>query len=432
MLIDDDIRKLLAQKSEGPHLDYKEGFAWTKVNRDKKYELVRDLIGMANTKDGGRVIVGVRDSDFEFVGAADDVFTSLDPNNIVQMIHENSAPRLTCEVIKRIIDGRQVIVFDVAEFDDTPIICTHTITSTEGRPRTILRTAAIYVRTLAATTEEVSSPDEMRSLLGRAIAKKGDELLHSIQLLITGKASPTSPDDRELYVMEVEKAHKSLAERLGRDLESQGHVQLISYPTTYAQRIATVSETRAIVEKSEVSLRGWNFPHTSRQDTSAFADGTESVTAWSRYREGYRIHRSGLFVWKRVFWEDVEEKRSESGKRLLSFVSLIWSFTEYLLFLARLYETVAADATIHIQITLYGCKDRELASFEPLVDLWPGKVSREDTIPQVQDVQVVELRAAHQDIAGRMAKHVFQVFNWDDVADETIKQWQAKLLKRRP
>ena len=64
-MTDDDIRKLVEQKSEGPNLDYKEGFVWAKDNRDKKYELIRDLIAMANTKDGGRVIFGVRDGDWE-------------------------------------------------------------------------------------------------------------------------------------------------------------------------------------------------------------------------------------------------------------------------------------------------------------------------------------------------------------------------------
>lgn len=35
MLNDDDIRSLIARRSEGSDLDYKAGFAWTKENRDK-------------------------------------------------------------------------------------------------------------------------------------------------------------------------------------------------------------------------------------------------------------------------------------------------------------------------------------------------------------------------------------------------------------
>lgn len=67
-MTNDEIRHLIMLKSEGANLDYKAGFAWTKENRDKKYELIRDLIAFSNTKDGGRVIFGVRDEDLLFVG----------------------------------------------------------------------------------------------------------------------------------------------------------------------------------------------------------------------------------------------------------------------------------------------------------------------------------------------------------------------------
>src|SRR5687768_2460207 len=67
-MTDDDIRRLIQIGSEGPNLDYKAGFEWTKDNRDMKYELIRDLIALANTRDGGRVIFGVRDEDLALVG----------------------------------------------------------------------------------------------------------------------------------------------------------------------------------------------------------------------------------------------------------------------------------------------------------------------------------------------------------------------------
>jgi hypothetical protein len=430
-MTDEEIRRMLARKSESANLDYKAGFAWTKDNRDKKYKLIRDLMGMGNTKDGGRVILGVSDGEFEFVGLLDEVYESIDPSNVVQMLHDNSSPKVKCEVLKRVIDGRKLIVLDVAEFYDTPIICTNTITSTEGKPRTILREAAIYVRTPAAATEEVSSPDEMRSLLGRAIAKKGDELLHSIQRLIMGKAAPVGPTSRELYEPELKAAHKFLAEQLGKELQEHGYVEVVAYPTTYdPKRIRTIPEARALIERSEVNLRGWNFPHTDKEQAGAFAEGAESSTIRDRYREGYRLYRSGLYVWNRVYWEDTQGRQSKSGKKALSFVSAIWSFTEYLLFLARLYEMVAPDASVYVQITLHGCKDRELAAFDPEVTWWEGNVSREGVISQAENLQVVELRASHLDVAAKMVKHVFHVFNWADVQDKVIANWQQKLLRR--
>src|SRR3970040_3005655 len=123
MLTEADIRALVDQRAETPNLDYKAGFTWTKENTDLKYELVRDLMGMANTRDGGRIIFGVRNQDYACVGVSDDIYDSIDPNNVVQMLHDFGAPKVKCSVSKHELHGKKLIVLDVAEFDDTPIIC---------------------------------------------------------------------------------------------------------------------------------------------------------------------------------------------------------------------------------------------------------------------------------------------------------------------
>jgi predicted HTH transcriptional regulator len=215
-MTDDEIRRLLTLKSEEPNLDYKGGFEWSKTNRDQKYELVRDLMALANTRDGGRVVFGVRDADLEFVGVAADIYTSIDPTDVLGMLHDNAAPKARCAVYKREIDGKRVVVFDVVEFEDTPIICTNGINSLEGNKRVLLRQAAIYIRTGAGSTEEVSAPDDMRSLLERAVRRKADELLRSFRDILTGRPAPLSVDAAELYKPEIEAAEKFLDSKLGQ------------------------------------------------------------------------------------------------------------------------------------------------------------------------------------------------------------------------
>jgi len=199
----DDIVRLLALRSEGPNLDYKAGFEWSRANRDLKYELVRDLMALANTKDGGRVVFGVRDADLAFVGVSIEVFESIDPTDLLAMVHDNAAPKVKCAVYKREIDGRGVIVFDVAEFEDTPIICTNGIVSIDGSRRVILRQAAIYIRTAAGSTEEISAPDEMRSLIERAVRRKSNELLKSVSDILTGRPAQLTTDAAALYAPEI-------------------------------------------------------------------------------------------------------------------------------------------------------------------------------------------------------------------------------------
>jgi len=90
---DEEIRRLIALRSEGPNLDYKAGFAWIKDNRDLKYELIRDLMALANTKDGGRVIFGVRDEDLRLVGVSEEIFESIDPTDVIGICTTTPRPR---------------------------------------------------------------------------------------------------------------------------------------------------------------------------------------------------------------------------------------------------------------------------------------------------------------------------------------------------
>jgi hypothetical protein len=431
MLTDDEIRSLIALKSEGPNLDYKAGFAWTKNNRDKKYELVRDLMALSNTKDGGRVIFGVRDDDLSFVGVSSDVYESADPSSVVQMLHDNGAPKVRCAVVKREISGKRVVVFDVAEFDETPTICTNTITSNDGAKRIILREGAVYVRTGAATTEEVSSADDMRALISRAVTRKSDELLRSMRELLTGKPVSVGADSANAFAEEIRQAKEFLVSKLG-NMAELGYFEVAAHPTIHdPRRIRSLPEVQAILRASEVLFRGWDFPHTDKSNASPFGQGFQSVTIWERYVEGFRLYQSGLFLWRRAYWEDVENKRGNKGQRLLSFISTIYSFTEFFTFLSRLYERVAPDATVRVRVKMTGCKDRELASFDGMVSFFDGHISREDTIFQEREIQVVELRASHLDIAREAVKHVFHVFDWLDVTDTAIVQWQQKLIKRQ-
>src|SRR3989442_1555112 len=194
---DEEIRHLIQQRAETANLDYKAGFAWTRENRDLKYELIRDLMAMANTMSGGRVIFGVRDADLQFVGVDENVFASVDVTNVLGLLHSNARPNTRCTVYKREIDGKRVVVFDVAEFDETPIICTNGISATDGSRRIILRQGAIYIRTGAATTEEITSPDDMRVLLQRAATRKSDNLAArpSPSISPTHPRRPATADD---------------------------------------------------------------------------------------------------------------------------------------------------------------------------------------------------------------------------------------------
>lgn len=96
--MDDEIAEMLDRKRESANLDYKEGFVWKRENRDMQFGLIKDLIGMANTRDGGTIILGVKDGNFETVGVSDDIMNSFDHSKIGEMLHRYGKPKATFQV----------------------------------------------------------------------------------------------------------------------------------------------------------------------------------------------------------------------------------------------------------------------------------------------------------------------------------------------
>ncbi len=329
------------------------------------------------------------------------------------------------------------MVIDVQEFNEVPILCKKDAHLTSASSKQILKQGQIYIRTEKGTSEVVSTSDDMREILGRAIIKKGDQRLRSIELLLKGKPFKDSNNFfKEYYQNEIQEGGEFLFSKLGDELGKYGYWEVYAYPYEYTEnRIKEIPQAKELVLRSKVSLRGWSFPHTQNNAehglASNFGKGHQSFTKWDRYREGYRIYQSGLFMWKRVLWEDIEGYKN-NGRNVLSFISFIWSVTEFMIFFKRLYEQIASNENIIIRIVLNGCNDRELVSFDHSVDIREGNICRED-VPIVTEktVNVVELKAAYKELAANIIKRIFSIFNWDDISEETIDQWQMKLIERR-
>ena len=165
-----DISQLIKIKTESKNLDYKESLNWDKSSDEEKQRITKDILAMANTQDGGRIVFGIRDSDFEFIGLSDDDFKSFDQTKVNDFLHKYTEPKFSCQVYKYLIDEKYVVVIDIPEFQEVPIICKKDAHSSIDNKQ-ILKKGQIYIRTEKASSESIPSVQEMRELLGRAIAK---------------------------------------------------------------------------------------------------------------------------------------------------------------------------------------------------------------------------------------------------------------------
>jgi hypothetical protein len=432
LLTERDVRELLALKTENKNLDYKQSMNWGTATAEQKAAVVKDVLAMANTQDGGRIIFGVRDGDFEAVGLTEEEFESFDPTRFADFLHRYADPLVECEIHKFVVEGRRFVGIAVPEFSDVPIICKADLNDATNRQ--VLKRGATYVRTDRAASEVVSTSEAMRDLMNRAVVKRGDQLLKMVERLIKGKPVRLDEESAGEIRAEIAEADRFILEHLPGEFREVGHWEVEFYVLPYLrERIAQLGSIPRLLAECQVTLRGWYFPHLDWGHTSNFARGMQSYTITEhlprRYVEGYRAYQSGVFVWKSRYWEDTAADVSE-GQKVLSFNGIILGITENFLFAKRYYEKVAPDSAVHLTIRLADTQNRTLVSFDPTISL--NRYTCQE--PQAQaDIEctVAELVASYEELARKAIRRVYELFNWNDSSDEMMRHWQERVLNRR-
>jgi hypothetical protein len=430
MLSESELQELLAQKTETRNFDCKTSFNWDTADNDAKCELVKDILALLNTQDGGRIVIGVRDGDLEPVGMTEADFVSFDTTKVNEFFHRYTDPQSSCEVQKLTLSGLRFIVIGVLEFKDIPVICKRAANSSKDSSKTILKLGGVYVRTDKATSVLVPTSEEMRDLLNRAILKRGDQLLSQIRTLLTG-SPPAKEEDIKQYDDEIAEALKYFEELTPGGAEKLGHWEVTSMPLKYnKERVPSITEVYKSLVESEVHLRGWNFPHFDKDTTTNFAHGRQSHTNFMHHIEAHRAYQSGLFVWRGQYWENSDNFTKQHGKSL-SFVNVIYTVTEFVLFFKRYYERIAPDASIRFLIEMTDIKGRMLEATDWNANPLMGNYMAKDSSLKIdREYSVPELRATAEEIAINVVQRIFEVFNWNGSDPAMIRGWQQRLLSR--
>ncbi len=426
----DEIASLIHRRSETPHVDYKEGFEWKKENRDHQLGLIRDMIAMANIQDGGAIVLGVEDKTYNVVGLSGPILASLDQSYIGDLLRGYADPTFPFELQRTQIDSCDVAVIHIPEFVDVPIVCEDSAQSKDQK-KLILRRGALYIRTDASQTMEISSAEDMRKLLSRAITKRSDEMLRQIENLLRVRPIRPIEETDNQFEKELSEADIRFKEVLQKGFFNAGRWEVIARPTQYtSNRPIELADLKGFIRSSQVNLRGWPFPYIDYDKAVMFNSGYQSHTDTAEHREGFRLYKSGLFVWKAGFPEDLTNLKTEQGKRTLDFVVTIYTLTEIFEFLKRLYAVFPSVEHLKITIRLTGCQGRVLTSSNLSTPVRPDQESSESTIELVESPQEVELRASADEMAREVTRHIFAIFNWTDIKDQYLIEWQDKLFHR--
>lgn len=186
-----DIAALIAVGRESASLEYKRSAPWD----DLRVNLIRTVIGMANTRSGGRIVIGMAERDdgnFSPDGLDDEHIASFPAEEDLRAtVNGFAQPFIEPLRDEREYEGKRFLVITVPEFEQEPVLCM----KTEGRR---LREGALYVRsTRKPETVEVRNPTDMRALLAlateKALAARLQELARAgvVQLAVADVLSST-------------------------------------------------------------------------------------------------------------------------------------------------------------------------------------------------------------------------------------------------
>jgi putative nucleotidyltransferase with HDIG domain len=242
LLTESEVERLLASKTENRNLDYKRSVSWGEITTAEKGAIVKDVLAMSNTQNGGTIIFGVRDGDFEPVGMDESHFLSFDPTRFSDFVNRYADPPIACKVQKFVIRRMRFLVIGVPEFTDVPTLCRADLNDARGY--LILKKGATYVCTERAASEIVSTAETMRDLIDRSVATRGDRFLNMVDRVMGHQADKRRLADLEVKhkeaVAELEHSYDFMFDLLGGvlDLKSTnaGHSRRVTAYTIVIAR----------------------------------------------------------------------------------------------------------------------------------------------------------------------------------------------------
>ena len=171
-----DFLELIEAGHESRNIEFKSPFSWTDDNsvwlREK---VIKTILGLANTPDGGYVIVGIEEDEHRrpvFSGLDEDQINSFSYDGVKGNVDGFSSTNPNFDISLATYQNKKFIVLKVEEFDDIPIICKN-----NSRTEQLLKKGVVYCRSRSGPPQTVPVTEtEMREIIQKAVDKQ-QELL---------------------------------------------------------------------------------------------------------------------------------------------------------------------------------------------------------------------------------------------------------------
>jgi hypothetical protein len=264
----------------------------------------------------------------------------------------------------------------------------------------------------------------MRDILDLATEKRLRQYIEQAHAIGINLSSPALTTGTALFAQQRSGRTSDLLEKI----QSRGYWEVTIHPGRFDQKRAqSLGDLYPVLQKTSVSLRGWDFPHldTHQQPHRDIdwigeeVDFANRLESWRMYQSGQFVHTSGITTdWLResqihAAWKD--QLPMEPGT-MLPLMETVHRFTEIFEFAARLALTDAyiVDDQMRIEVLLSGLEGRHLHNDIPgRLPFAQSYVATLPAFPQELDARRDDLVATAKEQALDWAEELFLRFGWE-------------------
>ncbi len=160
---------------ESKNLEFRDCFIWDDPNPYMRERLIRSILGLANTRDGGHIILGIAenpDKTLRYDGCPEATIGSFVFDSVKGVVDGFSDHGVDFDIAVGTHGTEKFLVIQVSEFEEFPVICKNDGQQVEASDKRLLRRGCIYVRTMQGhPATDVVMEKEMRDIIERAIDK---------------------------------------------------------------------------------------------------------------------------------------------------------------------------------------------------------------------------------------------------------------------
>lgn len=387
--------------------------------------VARACMALANQRDGGHLVIGVVDKDPGGTSGGlteEQVDEWLTYDTVVAKVNTYADPPLRLALARRQLpNGSPVVVIEVAEFSEIPIL------SARDYGNTIMR-GQLYTRSLAKPESSAqNTQNELREVLALATEKQLQTFLRTARH--AGLAVQPGSSNEGLFEAERQAL---LQQPIASVVAGVPHMMVAIFPESYEDDRLPYESLRSLVASNVVRFRGWPFPYVQRVE---HGDRWVGEAYEQMHPEVWALHQSGQFIDAQPlplgFGPDSDGFRdADADGPYLPVWFPVMFILEAAAFAARLQRAAFSAEPLNVAITLEGAAGWELVVADPRRSGFHASYRfGSQRWERSFTLQPDSIEEDVKNIAAETSRDLLLRFGWTGVTEEIIRGMQDEVLR---